>query len=128
MYVTMINDNVSVSFSARRSKIERKSAMKTWDKLKATYLIALLHISNEKTAYLFEICRYIKYFQTRTKHLLCLYVALTVVCLISYSSQTRSGTPPPPLPLFLRLLDSLMIDNVLTKFEKNLSSGFFSGE
>ena len=100
MYVTMINDNVSVSFSARRSKIERKSAMKTWDKLKATYLIALLHISNEKTAYLFEICRYIKYFQTRTKHLLCLYVALTVVCLISYSSQTRSGTPPPPSPFF----------------------------
>ena len=47
--------------------------MKTWDILKATYLIALLHISNENTAYnyLFEISRYIKYFETRSKHLLC---------------------------------------------------------
>ena len=32
----------------------------TWDKLKATCLIALLHISNENTVYLFEIRRYIK--------------------------------------------------------------------
>ena len=65
------HDNVSVSFPARKSKIERKIAMKTWDLLKATYLIALLHISNENTAYLFEISRCIKYFKTSTKHLLC---------------------------------------------------------
>ena len=45
--------------------------MKTCAILKVTYLIALLHISNENTAYLFEISRYIKYFETRTKHLLC---------------------------------------------------------
>ena len=45
--------------------------MKTWDIIKATYLIALLHISNENTAYLLEISRYIKYFETRTKHMLC---------------------------------------------------------
>ena len=65
--------NVSVSFPARKFKIELKIAMKTWDILKATYLIALLHISNENTAYnyLFEISRYIKYFETRSKHLLC---------------------------------------------------------
>ena len=67
MCVTMI----FVSFPARKSKIERKIAMKTWDILKATYLIALLHISNENTAYFFEISSYIRYFETRTKHLLC---------------------------------------------------------
>ena len=44
--------------------------MKASDILKATYLIALLHISNENTAYLFEISRYVKYFGARTKHLL----------------------------------------------------------
>ena len=90
--------------------------MKTWDMLNASYLIALLHISNENTAYLFEISRYIKYFETMTKHLLC-------------GSQTRSGNHPPPSPLFLsRILDSLMLGNILAKFEKNLSSGFFSCE
>ena len=52
-------DNVSMSFPARKSKIELKIVMKTWDILKATYLIALLLISNESTAYLFEISRYI---------------------------------------------------------------------
>ena len=46
--------NVSVSFPAQKSKIELKIAMKTWDVLKATYLIALLHISNENMTYLFE--------------------------------------------------------------------------
>ena len=67
------HDNVSVSFPDRKFKIELKIAMKTWDILKATYLIASLHISNENTAYeyLFEISRYIKYFETRSKHLLC---------------------------------------------------------
>ena len=57
---TRLHDNASVSFPARKSKIELKIAMQTWDKRKANYLIALLHISNENTAYLFEICRYIK--------------------------------------------------------------------
>ena len=46
--------NVSLSFPAQKSKIELKIAMKTWDIPKATYLIALLHISNENMAYLFE--------------------------------------------------------------------------
>ena len=72
------------------TKIERKNAMKTWDILKATYLITLSHISSENTAYLFEISRYIKYFETRTEHLLC---GIKGVRLISYSSPTRSGTP-----------------------------------
>ena len=66
MYVTMITFLCHFLL-----EIERKIAMKTWDKLKATYLIALLHISNENTAYLFEIIGYIKYFEIRTKHLLC---------------------------------------------------------
>ena len=83
-----------MSFPARKSKIELKIAMKTWDILKATYLIALLHISNDNTAYLFEISRYIKYFETRT----------------------------------IRLLDSLVIGNILAKFENNLSSSFFFSE
>ena len=63
MYVRN-NDNISVSFPARKSKNELKIAMKTLDILKATYLIALLHISSENTAYLFEISRYVKYFET----------------------------------------------------------------
>ena len=37
--------NVSVSFPARKSKIELKIAMETWYILIATYLIALLHIA-----------------------------------------------------------------------------------
>ena len=60
--------NVSVSFPAQKSKIELKIAIKTWDILKATYLIALLHISNENIC--LKMSRYIKYFETRTKHLL----------------------------------------------------------
>ena len=47
MHVTMIT--FPVPFPARKSKIERKMVMRTWDILRATYLIALLHISNEKT-------------------------------------------------------------------------------
>ena len=40
---------VSVSFPSQKSKIELEIAMKTWGILKASYLIALLHISiNEK--------------------------------------------------------------------------------
>ena len=96
-------------------------AMKTWDILKATYFISLLHFSNENTAYLFEISRSIKYFETRTKHLLC---GIKGVRLISYSSQTRSGSPP----FLLRLLDSLIVGNIFAKFENKISSGFFSGE
>ena len=61
-----------MSFPARKSNVELKIAIKTWNILKATYFkITLLHISNENTAYLLEIGRYIKYFETRTKHLLC---------------------------------------------------------
>ena len=93
--------------------------MKTWDILKGAYLIALLHIANENTTYLCEISRYIKYIETRTKHLLC---GIKGVYLINYSSQTRST------PFILRLLDSLVVGNKLAKFGKNLSSGFFSGE
>ena len=43
------------------------------------------------------------------------------VRLISYSSQTRSGTSF----FLLRLLDSLMIGNILTKFEKIYIADFF---
>ena len=58
--------NAFVSFPARKSNIELKLiAMKIWDILKDTYLTPLLHTSNENTAYLFEISRYIKYFETR---------------------------------------------------------------
>ena len=41
MFVTRVrnHDNVSVSFPARKSKIELKTAMKTWDILKTTCLI-----------------------------------------------------------------------------------------
>ena len=91
--------------------------MKTWDILKATYLISLLHISNENTTYLFEVSRYIKYFETRIKHLRC---GIKGVRLISYSSQTRSGT------LFFTM-DSLMIGNILAKIEKFYRPNFFSG-
>ena len=86
MYVTMM----FVSFPTRKSKIELKITMKTWNILKATYLIALLHISNENTAYLCEISRYIKYIEQGPNTC---DVALRGVRLISYSSQTGSGTP-----------------------------------
>ena len=82
--------NNSVSFAALKSKTELKIAMKTWDVLKTTFLIALLHVSNDNMVYLFKISRYLKYFKTRTKHLLC---GIKGACLISYSSQRRSGTP-----------------------------------
>ena len=59
-----------MSFPAQKFKIELKIAMKTWDILKTTIVVALLHISNENTAYLF-VNKQIKYFETRTKHLLC---------------------------------------------------------
>ena len=66
------HDIVFVSFPARKSKIELKIAMKTWNILKATHFIfVLLHIWNENMAYLFEISRYIKYCETKNKHLLC---------------------------------------------------------
>ena len=54
-------------FPARKYKIKLKIAMKTWDILKATYLIALLHISNENTAYLFEISTYTNTFKALIK-------------------------------------------------------------
>ena len=64
---------VTCVLSCLKFKIELKIAMKTWDILKVTYmyLIALLHISNDDAAYLFEISRNSKYFETRTKHLIC---------------------------------------------------------
>ena len=49
-------------------------------------------------------------------------MALRVVRLVSYSSQTRSGTPTP---LLLRLLDSLMIGNIWTSFEKKSVCRYF---
>ena len=43
------HDNVfCVLFLLEGPRTELKIAIKTWDTLKATYLIALLHISNEK--------------------------------------------------------------------------------
>ena len=43
--------------------------------------------------------------------------------MISYGSQTRSGSPPPPF--LLRLLDAFMISNILGKFEKIYRADFF---
>ena len=85
--------NVSVSFPAQKSTIELKIAMKTWDILKSAYLVALLHISNENTAYLFEKADISSISKQGPNTC---YVALRRgggVRLISYSSQTRSGTP-----------------------------------
>ena len=99
-----------------QSKIELKIAMNTWDIFKATYLIALLHISNEHTAYLFEISTYIKYFETSTKHLLCGIKGST------FDFALKRGRAPS---FFITSLDSPMIGNILTTFEKKLLSGFF---
>ena len=81
-------------------KFKKKVAMKAFrDILTASYLIALLDISNENTDYLFDwISRFIKYFETRTNTC---YVALWGVRLICYSSQTSSG-------------NSLFIMNIMT--------------
>ena len=43
--------------------------------------------------------------------------------MISYSSQTRSVTPI----FLLRLLDSLMVGNILTKFKKIYRADVFQG-
>ena len=69
MYVTV--RTFLCPFLVESPRLNVKIAMKTWDKLETTYFIALLHIANENTVYLFEISRYINYFETRTKHLLC---------------------------------------------------------
>ena len=116
-YVPINHDNVSVSLPARKSRIEFKIAMKKWDILKAIYFnIGLLHISNENTAYLFEISRYIKYFETRTKHLLCLWLTIAL---------KRDRTPK----LFLHLLDSLIIGTIYWQSLKKIyRADFFSGE
>ena len=106
------------------SKIEDKIAMKTRDILKATYLIALIHNSNESIAYLFKISRYKKYFETRTKLLLCGIkegVGGGGVRLIS-SIALKIGRASPFL---LCLLDSLMISNILAKFKKICRADFF---
>ena len=108
-------------FQLESPRLNLKLLWKTWDILVSTYLIALLHISNESTAYLFEISRYIKYLDTRTKHLLC---GLRGVRLISYISHWNEVGHPR---FILRLLDSLMICNIWKKFETNLSWVFFQG-
>ena len=69
--------NVSVSFPTQKSKIELKIAMKTWDILKATYLIALLNISNEN---MLEMSSYIKSFHS-------CYKALRGVCLTGLNNK-----------------------------------------
>ena len=115
------HDSVSVSFPALKPKIEHKIVMKTWDILKATYLIALTDISNDNTAYLCEISRYIKCIDTRTKHLLCGIRGRGCIWVAIALERGRAH------PFLLRLLDSLVIDNILAKFEKNISSGFFQG-
>ena len=64
------NHDVSVSFPVRKSNIELKLATETNEIyiLKATHLIALLPISNENTAYLFDISNILK---RGLYHLLC---------------------------------------------------------
>ena len=113
-----------MSFPARKFKIEFEIAMKIWDILKATHLIALLHISNKNTAYLCEISRYIKYFETRTRHLLC-GIKRGAFDYDSYSSQTRPGSPPPPH--LLRLLDSLVFQTFFKVVKKYTERIFFRG-
>ena len=107
-----------MSFPAQKSKIELKIAMKILDKLKVTYLISLLHISNENTAYLFDISNTSKQGPNTC------YVALRRKRLNSYSSQTRSGAP-----FFYKiLLGFFVIGDVLTKFEKKIYwMDFFQG-
>ena len=68
MYVTIVT---FLGPFLRKSKIELIIAINTWNTLKATYLLALLHISTENTAYVFEIRKYIKYFEKITKQLQC---------------------------------------------------------
>ena len=104
MCVTMVP--LLCPFLLESPKLKLKFAMKTLNNLKATYLVALLHISNENTVCLFEISRYIKYFKTRTKHLR----------LISYSSQTWSETP------FFITSFGFPMDKV---WKKNLCADFF---
>ena len=111
-------------FPARKFKIEFEIAMKIWDILKATHLIALLHISNKNTAYLCEISRYIKYFERRTKYLLC-GIKRGAFDYDSYSSQTRPGSPPPPH--LLRLLDSLVFQTFFKVVKKYIEQIFFRG-
>ena len=41
-----------------------------WSILKAIYLIALLHIQMKTQLICLKVLRYIKYFETRSKHLL----------------------------------------------------------
>ena len=69
MFVTIVP--FLCPFRLESPRLNFQIAMKIWDILKATYLIALLHSSKENSAYLFEISRNIKYLETRTKHLLC---------------------------------------------------------
>ena len=94
--------NVSVSFSARNSKIELKIAMKTWDTLKATYLITLLHISvtllhisvkTERSRLISILLTYgifSKNYNYITAQVEIIYCALPVL-------RDRGAPPPPPL-------------------------------
>ena len=88
--------------------------------------MALLHLSNENAAYLFEIRADISNILKQGPNTCCVASkGVRLISLISYRSRTRSGTPP----LFLlRLLDFLMIGNILAKFEKKSMERIFSGE
>ena len=87
MWVTIVI--FFVSFPARKAKIEPKIAMKTWNILKATYLIALLHVKKRRL-----IClKYADISNILKQGPNTCYVALRGGGrLISYSSRTRSGT------------------------------------
>ena len=66
--------------------------------------------------------RYIKYFGTKTNHLLCGIKGVGGGgAFDKLQLSNKVGHPP----FLLRFLDSLMIGNILAKFEKNLSSCFF---
>ena len=65
MYVTMITFLCPFLLESPRLNIKLLWKLGINSNIvKATYLIALLHISNENMAYSFEISRYIKYFET----------------------------------------------------------------
>ena len=115
--------NVSVSFPARKLETELKIVTKTWDILRATYSIALLHISNENTAYLVEISRHIKYFEIRNKHL---SYDIKGGYVWSLAIALRQGrTPSFFISSFGFPYDRQYIDKV---WKKSIERIFFSGE
>ena len=60
-----------MSFPARKSNIERKIAMKTWDKLKTTYLIPFVTYFKWKHGLFVWNKQMYQIFRNKDQHLLC---------------------------------------------------------